>query len=53
MKLKKDIISSGKDKAMYGKKGEEVKVVNNYHGEVAIVMNSKGDKFPVRKENLE
>ena len=53
MKLKQDEISSGKDKTLYGKKGEEVKIINNYHTQVAIVMNNRGEKFPVRKENLE
>lgn len=51
MRLKTDIISVFKNH-VYGKAGEEVKVISE-HGEVFIVENKKGIRYPVKKENLE
>lgn len=51
--LKKDQMSRCKDKTVYAKKGERVRVVNTNHGKVAIVSNSRGERFPVLKDELE
>lgn len=51
VKLTEDIQSSAK-KLQYGKKGEEVVVVADFHN-VLIVQNSNGFKFPVHRSKVE
>ena len=50
--LRTDEVSLGKDKKVYGKKGDDVTIVNQ-RGHVVIAMDNRGNKFPVLKENLE
>lgn len=51
MKLYKDVRSKLKPEVLYGKEGEEVNVISE-DGQVAIVENDKGDRFPVRMDLL-
>lgn len=49
--LSDDIISTFHKLKPYGKKGEKVKEVSD-HGNVLIVENLKGERFPVLKSKL-
>jgi hypothetical protein len=51
--LKKDLYSKSNKKHCYGKQGDEVKVVNQNHGEIIIVSDAHGNRFPVHKDDLE
>lgn len=51
MKLSKEIRSKLKPDVVYGKEGEEVKVIRE-DGHMAIVENDKGDRFPVTMDLL-
>lgn len=49
--LKNDVTSIGKLKKDYGKAGDVVHFVNQ-RGNVMIVQNKSGDKFPIEKSEL-
>jgi hypothetical protein len=49
VKAKLDRISSGKNKKVYCKAGDELEVVSNEHGNVLIVR-FKDEVFPIRRE---
>ena len=50
MKLIKDVVSHSKKNVVYGKVGDEVKIIADY-GNVLIVENDKG-RFPCKAENI-
>jgi hypothetical protein len=47
--LLSDIVSNGKGGKVYGKKGDEVRLISD-RGGVLIVEDKKGERFPVKKE---
>ena len=51
MKLSKEIRSKLKPEVVYGNEGEEVKLIRQ-DGNVAIVENDRGDRFPVKFDLL-
>jgi hypothetical protein len=50
-KLKENIRSHGKDKTLYGKQGDTVKIISDC-GNVCIVEGEDGNRFPVHKDLL-
>lgn len=52
MKAKIDIISNGKDKRLYAKKGDELFLVAD-HDNTLIVKLKKGLPFPINKDKIE
>jgi hypothetical protein len=51
LKARQDIISNGKDKRLYAKKGDELFLVAD-HDNTLIVKLKKGDPFPANIEKL-
>jgi hypothetical protein len=51
VRLTQTIRSACKPSIIYGNEGEEVNIIAN-HGEVMIVENKEGNKFPVNKQFL-
>jgi formylmethanofuran dehydrogenase subunit D len=51
VKLTQTIRSACKPSIIYGNEGEEVNIIAD-HGEVMIVENKEGNKFPVNKQFL-
>ncbi|MBK7883042.1 MAG: hypothetical protein IPJ81_03920 [Chitinophagaceae bacterium] len=51
MRLKEDVRSLFKPEVLYGKQGEEVKIISE-KGTVCIVENINGDRFPVNVSAL-
>lgn len=49
--LLSDIVSNGKGGKVYGKKGEQVQLISD-RGGVLIVEDKKGERFPVKKEDV-
>lgn len=48
---KKDIVSTTKEKTVYAKKGDPLRIIHESF-DVLIVENSKGERFSVKKEDL-
>lgn len=51
MKLKCDVVSKFNPKQIYGKKGDEVRLI--YMDEVTAVVEKDGSRFPMRTEDLD
>lgn len=51
LRLKTNVISY--NYKVYGKAGEEVKIVSEDHDPVLIVQNKNGERYPVHKDKIE
>lgn len=51
MRLKADVVSFGKNRTVYGKKGDIVKIIGDY-GNVQAVEGPDGNKYPCPTDNL-
>lgn len=51
MKLKSDLFSTSRPSMLYGRKGDEVKIIRDCEN-VLIVETSCGNRFPVPREKL-
>lgn len=51
LRLSDDIVSFGKDKRIYGKKNDEVKIISDC-GNVLILEGPDGERFPAPKDKV-